>query len=143
MKTPIYYLSAILAITAIFYFSEPVKPPVKTYLTGVITNPFSDSVKIFNQDYEFGARINYKNEFKINMVIDSADYFTFYDGNETTAMYIKPGECIKISLNTEMFDETINFFKSIRKTKKDSLLLVLTKEKNEAKKVLFLLAIHI
>ncbi len=34
----------------------------------------------------------------------------------------------------QMFDETINFFKSIRKTKKDSLLLVLTKEKNEAKK---------
>tara|TARA_Y100001968_G_scaffold331483_1_gene386316 strand:+ start:1505 stop:2539 length:1035 start_codon:yes stop_codon:yes gene_type:complete len=109
MKTPIYYISAIIAIAAILYMSDPVKPAVKTYISGVITNPYSDSVKIYNQTYDFGARINYKNEFKMSMEIDSADYFTFYDGNETTAMYINPGECIKLTLDTDMFDETIQY----------------------------------
>lgn len=116
MKTPIYSISAILSIAAILYMSEPLKPPVKTYVSGVITNPYSDSIKIYNQSHEFGARINYKNEFKMSMEIDSADYFTFYDGNETTAMYIKPGECIKLSLNTEMFDETLQYTNSEEST---------------------------
>jgi len=116
MKTPIYSISAILSIAAILYMSEPLKPAVKTYVSGVISNPYSDSVKIYNQSHEFGARINYKNEFKMSMEIDSADYFTFYDGNETTAMYIKPGECIKLSLNTEMFDETLQYTNSEEST---------------------------
>ena len=116
MKTPIYSISAILAIAAILYMSEPVKPPVKTFISGVITKPNSDSIKVYNQNHEFGARVNYKNEFKMSMQIDSADYFTFYDGNEATAMYIKPGECIKISLDTDMFDETINYTNSEEST---------------------------
>jgi thiol-disulfide isomerase/thioredoxin len=116
MKTPIYSISAILAIAAILYMSEPVKPPVKTFISGVITNPNSDSIKVYNQTHEFGARVNYKNEFKMSMQIDSADYFTFYDGNETTAIYLKPGECVKLSLDTEMFDETINYTNSEEST---------------------------
>jgi thiol-disulfide isomerase/thioredoxin len=116
MKTPIYSISAILAIAAILYTSDPVKPPLKTYISGVIVNPYSDSVKVYNQAYEFGARINYKNEFKMSIEIDSADYFTFYDGNETTAMYIKPGECIKLTLDTDMFDETIQYTNSEEST---------------------------
>ena len=85
MKTPIYSISAILAIAAILYMSEPVKPPVKTFISGVITNPNSDSIKVFN----FGK---YKNQsvskvfktnpeyyhwiMKSNFPIDSKNKFT-------------------------------------------------------------------
>ena len=109
MKTTIYSISAIVTIAAILYISEPVKPPTKTIITGVVTNPKSDSIIIFNQDYEFGNRVDYKNKFKISMDIDSADYFTFYDGNETSSMYINPGQNIDLTLDTKMFDETIKY----------------------------------
>ena len=109
MKTNIYSISAIVTIATILYMSDPVKPPTKTVITGVVTNPKSDSITIFNQEYEFGNRVDYKNKFKISMDIDSADYFTFYDGNETTSMYINPGQNIDLTLDTEMFDETIKY----------------------------------
>mgnify|MGYP001181324464 FL=1 len=116
MKTTIYSISAIVTIAAILYMSDPVKPPTKTIITGVVTNPKSDSITIFNQEYEFGNRVDYKNKFKISMDIDSADYFTFYDGNETSSMYINPGQNIDLTLDTEMFDETIKYNNSPEST---------------------------
>ncbi|MBF26081.1 MAG: thioredoxin [Flavobacteriales bacterium] len=112
MKNLIYYISPIFAISAIIFLSEPNKPKIKTYIHGVITNPKSDSIKIYNDELNYGARINYKNEFKLALEIDSADYFTFYDGNETTVIYLKPGECISLTLDTQEFDETITYINS-------------------------------
>tara|TARA_Y100001968_G_scaffold194397_1_gene178318 strand:+ start:654 stop:1688 length:1035 start_codon:yes stop_codon:yes gene_type:complete len=112
MNNFIYYIAAILAIGGILYVSEPVKPALKTTISGTITNPNSDSIKIYNRDYNFGARVNYKNQFTINIEIDSADYFTFYDGSETTAMYLNPTQDVELTLNTDMFDETIQYSNS-------------------------------
>ena len=109
MKTTIYSISAIVTIAAILYMSDPVKPQIKTIITGFVTNPTSDSIIIFNQEYEFGNRVDYKNKFKISMEIDSADYFNLYHGNESTSMYINPGQDIDLTLDTEMFDETIKY----------------------------------
>jgi len=112
MNNSIYYIAPILTICGILYVSEPVKPALKTTITGIVTSPNSDSVKVYNSDYTFGARVNYKNEFTISMEIDSADYFTFYDGSETTAMYINPAQNIELTLDTELFDETIKYANS-------------------------------
>ena len=49
MKTTIYSISAIVTIAAILYMSDPVKPQIKTIITGFVTNPTSDSIIIFNQ----------------------------------------------------------------------------------------------
>ena len=112
MKNLIYYILPILTISGIIYLSEPHKPAKKTYIHGVITNPNSDSIKVYNEENNYGARVNYKNKFKLTLEIDSADYFTFYDGNETTAMYLKPGECMSLTLDTKEFDETITYSNS-------------------------------
>ena len=42
-------------------------------------------------------------------MLDSATYLNFEHGVERTAMYVKPGDEITISIDTEKFDETINY----------------------------------
>ena len=112
MKNLIYYLAAISSIVVILYMCEPVKPPVKTVISGIITNPIGDTVKVFNQSHSFISRLNHKGEFMIKMEIDSADYFTFHHGVEATAMYVNSGDCVKLTIDTELFDETIKYTNS-------------------------------
>ena len=48
-------------------------------------------------------------KFKINLDIDSADYFDFFHGVENTSMYVKPGDKVELVIDTKVFDETIQY----------------------------------
>lgn len=94
-----------LVITIIACKEEP-----KNYvtLTGKITDQNSDSIVIRNQNYSKTIKVNNDGTFNDTLNI-KADFFNFYDGNESTLIFLKNGYDLNITLNTKEFDETINY----------------------------------
>jgi hypothetical protein len=78
-------------------------------ITGKITNPIGESVFFENRDTIFSTTINESGAFEISFKLDSARYLSFNHGVENTAMYVKPGDIIDLSIDTKYFDETIKY----------------------------------
>ena len=78
-------------------------------ITGEITNPIGESVIFSNQDTSYSTTVNKNGSFIISFNLDSATNLNFEHGVERTAMYVKPGDKIKLSIDTEKFDETIKY----------------------------------
>lgn len=83
-------------------------------ISGEIENPSSDSV--FIQSYESGKKVNIAqaalNEmghFELEFKMDNATPLSFYDGNESTKMFVFPGDDLHLSLNAKEFDESIKY----------------------------------
>ena len=77
-------------------------------ITGTIINPVNDTVMINYTDTTYTSTLDDNGQFYIEVSQDSAQYATLVHG-EMTTMFLKPGDEIKISFNTEEFDETMNF----------------------------------
>ena len=118
MNNSIYSFLALISLVVIFYFAKPVikQAPLKTVVVGLVQNPINDTVKIYNQNMSEFATLNNYNKFKIYLDIDSAAYFTFFHGVETTSMYINPGDQIELEIDTDAFDETIDYINSEEST---------------------------
>ena len=78
-------------------------------VSGTITNPIGDTVKFITQKKNYITTLMEDNHFAIILPIDTATYLSFFHGEESTAMYLKGGEKINLSIDTEFFDETINY----------------------------------
>lgn len=98
-------LTLLLAFTSVFAAKKDV-----CTLSGKIDNPVSDSVFVKNSDDKliWIAKLDEKNSFKGSFEITTG-YYTIGDGNEHTAMYLKPGFDLNIYINTKEFDESIQF----------------------------------
>lgn len=83
--------------------------PNQVTITGEITNPKAELVTFSNQDTTYSTTANEDGAFAISFNLDSATYLNFGHGVETTAMYVHPGDEIKLSIDTEEFDETIEY----------------------------------
>ena len=81
-------------------------------ISGVITNPTGKEVVFNYPDTSYRTPINSNGRFNISFQRDSSEYLYFRHGNEATAMYINPGSKISLSIDTEMFDETIEYHHS-------------------------------
>jgi thiol-disulfide isomerase/thioredoxin len=87
----------------------------KTVLSGKIINPYSDSVWLrtnnilFQKKLKIAAPLDSLGGFKFEFDLQDAGIFNFFDGNESTEMYLSPGDNVKMSLDTKMFDETIDY----------------------------------
>ena len=81
----------------------------KVTITGEITNPKRELVTFSNQDTTYSTTATANGNFTISFNLDSATYLNFGHGVETTAMYVHPGDKIKITIDTELFDETIEY----------------------------------
>jgi thiol-disulfide isomerase/thioredoxin len=118
-QTKIFKSLILIAILSVMLIScGQKKTPVNKNLVivaGQITNPNSDSAwvriepKIGRDFTSFGARLDDNNSFNIHFDIDEPLPVTFYDGNETTQMFVQPGDSIYITLDTKEFDETIKY----------------------------------
>lgn len=90
-------------------------PAKQVIIAGNITNPTGDSVWIrlnppIGRDMAiFGSELDQKHEFQIRFEMDKGQSATFYDGTEVAYMFIQPGDSIYITLDTEQFDETIEY----------------------------------
>lgn len=78
-------------------------------ITGKITNPIGESAYFKSKDTIYSTNTNERGTFKISFSLDSSTYISFKHGVEQTAMYVKPGDVINLSIDTKYFDETINY----------------------------------
>jgi hypothetical protein len=76
-------------------------------ISGTITNPKGDTVKIMMKDTSYITTLNEAAHFNISFNLDSATYLSFFHGEESTAMFLKGGESVNLTIDTEFFDETI------------------------------------
>ncbi|MEE2700515.1 MAG: TlpA disulfide reductase family protein [Bacteroidota bacterium] len=100
-------LSTILCALVLFACTK--KDPNQVTIKGEITNPVGKSVIFSNKDTSYATTTNRDGSFSISFKLDTATYLNFEHGIEHTAMYVKPGDKIEISINTEEFDETISY----------------------------------
>ena len=98
-------------------FNSSEKNPNEVTITGKITNPKSDSVTFIIGGFTpldtslttYSTNIDKLGNFKISFNVDTASYVGFYHGIENTSMYVYPKDKIKLSIDTERFDETIKY----------------------------------
>ena len=96
-------------ILATLFFACAKTDPNQVTITGEITNPKGESVIFSNQDTSYSTTANEDGTFTIAFSLDSATYLNFEHGVERTAMFVKPGDKIKLRIDTEEFDETIKY----------------------------------
>ena len=96
-------LTAALAIIAC-------KETPKNYVTlsGTIIDKNSDSVVVRSRTYSKTIKVNADGTFKDTLKVETGVY-NFYDGNESTNMFLKNGFEIDITLDTNQFYETVKF----------------------------------
>ena len=75
---------------------------------GSISNPINDKAYFTYLDTSYVAFLNQNGSFEVTFMRDSSEYVTFVHG-ERTAMYIKPGDHIILTVDTHEFDETIKY----------------------------------
>ncbi len=112
-------LTIVLIVAAGIYFAINISnrsdkksktEPSQVTITGEITNPRGESVIFSNQDTSYSTTTADTNgTFTISFNLDSATYLNFGHGVETTAMFVRPGDKINLTINAELFDETIKY----------------------------------
>ena len=105
MKSKVLFTIALLALL----FACEKTDPNLVAISGKITNPIGKSISFSNQDTSYSTTTNEDGTFSISFLLDSATYLNFEHGVERTAMYIKPGNKINLTIDTELFDETIQY----------------------------------
>ena len=102
MKKTILFLSA-LGILACK--NEP-----KDYVlfTGKIIDKNSDSIVISNREYTKTIKVNEDGTFSDTLKVADGKY-NFYDGGESTTLFLKKGYELNMNLDAKMFDETISY----------------------------------
>ena len=103
-------LTIVLIVAAGIYLTMNTKTdPNQVTITGEITNPKGELVTFSNQDTTYSTNATANGTFTISFNLDSTTYLNFGHGIETTAMYVHPGDKIKLTIDTELFDETIEY----------------------------------
>lgn len=95
----------LLAITLMACKEDP-----KNYVTlsGKITNKSSDSLVVRTRTYSKTLKVAEDGTFKDTLKVDTGIY-NFYDGSESTSIFLKNGFELDVTLDTKAFDETIKY----------------------------------
>jgi thiol-disulfide isomerase/thioredoxin len=86
------------------------KTEEKDYVSfsGKIVHQNSDSLKIYNKDYTKIIKVAPDGSFKDTLHLEPGIY-RLYDGGEYASLYLKNGYDLTMTLDTELFDESIKF----------------------------------
>ena len=88
---------------------KPTQFPLAT-ISGVVTNHIGDTIKIYAPDSTYITVLDtVTGGFSIEFEWDSAASVSFFHGMESTKMYLQPGDDIKLTIDTEQFDESISY----------------------------------
>lgn len=103
------FISALTSFV-LFSCSNDTKNPNAVSISGTITNHIGDTVKFHAKDTTFITTLDTTSgQFAIEFELDSASNISFFHGVESTAMFVKPGDNIELSIDTEEFDESISY----------------------------------
>ena len=84
------------------------KPVEYTLFTGTITNPNSNELTVINSSNKAVKKIKVSDTGTFTDTIFNANgYYSFSDGKESTAMYLKNGYNINLKMDAKEFDESI------------------------------------
>ena len=79
-------------------------------ISGVVTNHIGDTVKFYAPDSTYiGVLDTVTGHFSMEFEWDTAANVTFFHGEESTRMYLQKGDAIKLTIDTEQFDESISY----------------------------------
>ena len=86
------------------------KEESKDYVTfsGKITDKFSDSIVVRTRIYSKTIQVKEDGTFSDTLKVE-AGIHNFYDGNESTSVFLKNGYDLNMTLDTKEFDETIKY----------------------------------
>ena len=100
--------NVLILLCAIILVSCKEEP--KDYLTfsGKITNQNSDSIRVYNKNYSKTIAVGQDGTFSDTLKVESG-HFTFYDGTEGTTLFLENGYELNMTMDAEMFDETIEY----------------------------------
>ena len=106
MKKIVLLFVAVLAMIS----CEKKESAPKDYVafSGKITNQNSDSVVVRSRTYSKTIHVNEDGTFKDTLKVKSGVY-SFFDGKESTNVFLKNGYDMQMTLDTKMFDETAKY----------------------------------
>lgn len=99
----------IIALSVLAFLScEEDKPKDYVTFSGKITNKNSDEIKIYDKTYTKIIKVNEDGSFSDTLKVSKGKY-RFYDGNEGTMLFLENGYDLNMTLDTELYDETIKY----------------------------------
>ncbi|MCH8318407.1 MAG: TlpA family protein disulfide reductase [Bacteroidetes bacterium] len=110
MKKLLYLFCAVIIAAC----SQTEKPGTMVTLSGTIENPKSDLILIRGtKEHETvvidSINVDENGKFIKSFELEKAGYFKFYHSREYANLFLTPGDSLYISLNTEKFDESIQY----------------------------------
>jgi len=100
----------IVAFIGYMIFLAPKKAPDNiVFVSGEITNPIGDTVKFHTKDTSYIAILDTSGFFSLQFELDSSIYLSFFHGVESTSMYLNRGDEVHLTIDTELFDESITY----------------------------------
>ncbi|RMA64213.1 TlpA family protein disulfide reductase [Ulvibacter antarcticus] len=98
----------LLLLAAISIIACKEEPKDFVTFSGKITNKYGDSITIRTRDFSKSIALKEDGSFKDTLKVTPGIY-NFYDGRESTNIYLQNGYDIYMTLDTEMFDETAKY----------------------------------
>lgn len=98
----------LIIFSAILVIGCQEKPKDYVTFSGNITDKNSDSVVIRSRDFSKTIKVNEDGSFSDTLKLNPGIY-NFYDGGESTNIFLKNGYVIDMTLDTKMFDETASY----------------------------------
>lgn len=98
----------LLLTAAIAIIACKQEPKDYVTLSGKIIDKSSDSVVVRSRTFSKTIKVNADGTFSDTLKVETGVY-NFYDGNESTYMFLKNGFDMNMTLDTKRFDETIKY----------------------------------
>lgn len=98
----------IILLSALGFFA--CKKEIRDYatLSGKITDKNSDSIIIRTRNYSKTIEVNEDGSFRDTLKVEPG-IFNFFDGKESTYLFLKNGYDLQMTLDAKKFDETIKY----------------------------------
>ena len=97
----------------LMFFAPKVERPTQSTtatISGVVTNHIGDTIKFYAPDSTYITVLDTATgNFSVEFDWDTAATVSFFHGMESTKMYLQPGDAIKLTIDTEQFDESISY----------------------------------
>ena len=98
----------VIALAVLITSCNDEAPKDYVTLSGTITNPNSDSLIVANRIFKKVIAVNSDGTFSDTLKVTPAMYF-FNDGSEGAAIFLRNGYDLEITLDTERFDESLQY----------------------------------
>ena len=99
----------LLVIALTIFSCKQETHPTSAILTGTILNPKEDFATLRLEKNIDTSYFNNEHLFRFDISLEKGGYYVFSHGHEITTLFIAPGDSLYLTLNTKLFDETIEY----------------------------------